>query len=207
MKILALENSGAAASIAVAEDGIITAERRFDAPRGRGAGIFTILEELRPFWSGLDRIALGLGPGSSNGLRVACALAGSFRLALDIPIVGVPSPCLLDVDETDYLAVGDARGGQIHVARVSGRALRGEIRLLPHAELAREVAETGIAVYRTGPLDNAGEVTEARPSAVVLARLAASLEPLGPGPVLPIYLKPPHITQPRDPAPRLASQT
>lgn len=207
MKILALETSGATASIAVAEDGTITAERRFAAPRGRGAGIFTMLEKLRPFWAGLDRIALGLGPGSYNGLRVACALAGSFRLALGIPVVGAPSPCLLDVEDADYLAVGDARGGQIHVARVSGHTLRAEIRLLPHAELAREVAENGIAVYRTGPLAHADEVTEAAPSAAVLARLAPSLAPLGPGPVLPIYLKPPHITQPRDSAPRLASQT
>ena len=207
MKILALETSGAAASIAVAEDGIITAERRFDAPRGRGAGIFLLLEELRPAWTGLDRIALGLGPGSYNGLRVACALAGSFRLALGIPVVGLPSPCLLDVAETDYLVVSDARGGQVGVVRVSGRALHGEMRLLPRAGLEREIADARMPVYRTGLIDSVDEIPEAAPSAAVLARLAPALEPLGPGPVLPIYLKPPHITQPRGAAPRLASQT
>jgi tRNA threonylcarbamoyladenosine biosynthesis protein TsaB len=205
VKVLALETSGAAAGLAVAEDGEVTVHRTFAAPRGRGASLFTALAETRPAWLGLGLVAVGLGPGSYNGLRAACALAGSFRLALGLGVVGLPSPCLLDVEEDDYLAVGDARGGQIHAARVSRGVLQGEIRLVPREDLARLTAEEGVAVYRTGPLEGADNLPEAAPSAAVLARRAAQLEPLGPHAIVPIYLKPPHITPARGTAPRLAS--
>lgn len=205
MKVLALETSGASSGVAVAVDGAVTAQRTFAAPRGRGAEIFTALAELRPAWAGLDRIAIGLGPGSYNGLRVACAIAGSFRLALGIPVVALPSPCLLEVAEKDYLVAGDARGGQIHLSRVAAGRLFGEIRLLPREDWRREAEGAGVAIYRSGPLAGADDLPEAVPSAAVLARLAAEIDPLGPDGLQPIYLKPPHITQPREAAPRLAS--
>ena len=71
MKVLALDTSSAASSVAVAQDGVIVAGRRFEAPRGRGAELFAVLEEMRDAWRGLDRLAIGIGPGSYNGLSVA----------------------------------------------------------------------------------------------------------------------------------------
>ena len=129
MKILALEMSSATASLAVASEGEFIEVHSFEAPRGRGAEIFTLLDEMRPAWTGLGRMAIGLGPGSYNGLRTACALAGSFQMSLGIELVTAPSCCLLDVEDRCYAAIGDARGGRIWKATVADRHLTADISL------------------------------------------------------------------------------
>lgn len=193
MKILAIETSSAAAGAAVAEDGTIVAARSFGAPRGRGAELFTVLEDLRPQWGGLQRLAVGIGPGSYNGLRAACALAGSFQQALGIEVVVLPSPCLLDTDEHEYTACGDARGGRLWVARVRGRALVGNIELVPLENLPDQHGP----LYRVGMIPGLENVPEHTPSASVLAAVAPGLTPCEPAQIAPLYLKPPHITKPR----------
>ncbi|MFZ4484160.1 MAG: tRNA (adenosine(37)-N6)-threonylcarbamoyltransferase complex dimerization subunit type 1 TsaB [Chthoniobacterales bacterium] len=206
MKILALETSTGQDTVAVADDAVIVAERSLSAPRGRGAQLYPLLAELRPWWKGADRLALGLGPGSYNGLRAACALAEAFQLALALEVVTAPSPCLLDVPETNYRVVGDARGGQVFFAEVAGRRLVEPVRLLPRDDFFRETTNDGGApVYRVGRLEGAEELPLAVPSARVLALLAPELSPSSPESIQPIYLKPPHITLSRHDAPRLAS--
>lgn len=198
MKILALDISCAAGSVAVADGGSVTTVRRFEAPRGRGAEVFSVLDELRPAWNGLDRIAVGVGPGSYNGLRAACALAASFRNALGIEAVAAPSPCLLDAKESHYFVAGDARGGMVYVAEVRDRRLLHEIRLVDRAEFPG-LAGGGqqIPFYRVGTIEGADALAEGRPDAAVLALLAPSLQPLERVEPEPIYLKPPRITTPR----------
>lgn len=197
MKILAIENSSAAGGIAVADDGRITEARCFESPRGRGAKIFTLLDEMRPAWQGLDRLAIGIGPGSYNGLRTACALAGSFHLALGIDLVTAPSCCLLGVQESDYAAIGDARGGRFWRAMVRDRRLHGEIALLYPEELSRSCRDDSAPIYRVGPLSGFDHWPEAVPEASVLALIAGDLTPVDPFGLEPLYLKPPHITLPR----------
>ncbi|MEX1045307.1 MAG: tRNA (adenosine(37)-N6)-threonylcarbamoyltransferase complex dimerization subunit type 1 TsaB [Chthoniobacterales bacterium] len=198
MKVLAIETSSAHASVAVAREGELLAVRRFDAPRGRGAELFAVLQELRPHWHDADRLALGLGPGSYNGLRVACAVAGSCQLALGLDLVTAPSPCLLNVPEERYLAIGDARGSRFYVAEVERRTLRGDIALLDEAALAARVAAAPpIPVYRVGSVPGYDHLPDAAPDAAVLARLAPELSPTDPRKLEPLYLKPPHITTPR----------
>lgn len=194
MKILAIEISSPSGSVAIAEGGRVVTEVHFGAPRGRGAEVFAAIEELRPRWEGISRIAVGLGPGSYNGLRAACAIAGSFRMALGVDVVAAPSPCLLEADPPHYFVAGDARGGLAYLAEVRERKLLGEILLRPRAEAgARRTAPT----FRVGPIQGADFLEEARPSAAALALLAPSLEPLRPEEIEPIYLKPPHITEPK----------
>lgn len=197
MKVLAIETSSASASIAVAAEGEIVAARRFDAPRGRGAEVFALLGEMRAAWTGVDRLAIGLGPGSYNGLRVACALAGSVQMALGVALATAPSCCLLDVDEHSYRAIGDARGGRIWFATVEGRRLAAEIELLPPDECLRRTSASAAPVYRVGEISGFGHLPVAVPDAAVLALLAPDLPPADPARLEPIYLKPPHITAPR----------
>lgn len=197
MKVLALDTSSAAASVAVAQDGEIVAVRRFEAPRGRGAELFALLEEMRDAWRGLDRLAVGVGPGSYNGLRVACAVAGSFQLALGCDVVVAPSVCLLPVEDDHYFATGDARGARVYWAEVRQRQLVGAVALLDAGELANKLAHPAQPVYRVGDLPAADSPPAASPDATVLARLAPQLTPCRPAEIAPIYLKPPHITQPR----------
>ena len=197
MKILALDTSSAQASVAVAQDGAIVAASRFDAPRGRGAELFGVLEDLRDSWRGLDRLAVGIGPGSYNGLRVACAVAGSFQLALGCEVVVAPSVCLLGIEEEHYFATGDARGARFYWAEVRQRRLVGEIALLDGGAFAAHLRQCKQPVYRIGPVTGAEALPAAAPDAGVLARLAPELPPCPPAEIVPIYLKPPHITQPR----------
>ena len=201
MKILALETSSAASSVAIARDGELLAVRRFSAPRGRGAEVFAIIEDMRETWKGLDRLAIGLGPGSYNGLRVACALAGSFQMALGLELVAAPSCCLLNVTVNDYHAVGDARGGRVWLAKVSGRRLAGEIELLPPDECLLRLVDLTPPTYRIGDVRGFEQLPAASPDAAVLASLAPDLPLADPAQLEPIYLKPPHITAPRSERP------
>ena len=201
MKILAIETSSATSSIAVAENGQIMDVRRFVAPRGRGAEIFTLLEEMRPAWSGMERMAIGVGPGSYNGLRTACTLAGSFQMTLGIEIVTSPSCCLLDVEESDYIALGDARGGRIWVASIRSRRLQGEMSLLTCAEAGDFVRNASLTAYAVGTVQGFEHLPPATPDAAVLANLAPALPTADPAKIEPLYLKPPHITAPREARP------
>ena len=197
MKALALDTSSATASVAVAQDGAIVAARRFEARRGRGAELFAVLEEMRDAWRGLDRLAVGIGPGSYNGLRVACAVAGSFQSALGCEVVTAPSVCLLAVDDEHYFATGDARGARAYWAEIRGRQLVGPIALLDTTELTQKLGQITQPVYRVGALPAADSLPSSSPDAKVLACLAPQLAPSSPAEIAPIYLKPPHITQPR----------
>jgi tRNA threonylcarbamoyl adenosine modification protein YeaZ len=197
VKVLAIETSSASASISVAADGEIVAVRRFDTPRGRGAEVFTLLDEMRAAWSGIDRLAIGLGPGSYNGLRVACALAGSVQMALGVELATAPSCCLLNVDEHNYRAIGDARGGRVWFATVKDRRLAAEIELLPPDECLRRISASAAPVYRVGEISGFEHLPVAVPDASVLALLAPDLPPADAARIEPIYLKPPHITAPR----------
>lgn len=197
MKILALDLSTAEGSVAIAAENKILFSRKLITPRGRGAEIFSALEECRSAWDGVTRIAIGIGPGSYNGLRTSCALAESFRHALNIEVVAVHSPCLLPVRETEYIAVGDARGGMVYWAVVKNHQISQKIHLLTYDDFHRSVASAPSSIYRVGTIPHAEKLPLATPDAAVLAQLASSLKPLPPAPITPLYLKPPHITTPR----------
>ena len=141
MKILALDVSSALGSVAVSADGRTVGVERFVCERGRGAGVFAALAKLRDAWRDADVIAVGVGPGSYNGLRTACALASSMQMATDARLCSAPSPCLLDIDEEHFFVFGDARGGRAYRAEVRGRKLRGEISLLDYSA-ATDAAKT-----------------------------------------------------------------
>lgn len=195
MKVLAIDLSSARGSVAVADDGQLLCAERFACERGRGANVFAALVRMRDAWRNADTIAVGVGPGSYNGLRAACALATSMQMATEARLCAAPSPCLLDVEEDRFLVFGDARGGRAYRAEVRKRKLWGEIALLDHAEAA-EAAKSISEAYRIGPLACLEHLQEVYPDASVLAKLAPELPSLPPAEFAPIYLKPPHITLP-----------
>ena len=197
MKILAIELSSSRGSVAVAKGETIAGQKHFACERGRGAGVFAALEELRVLWHGADIVAVGIGPGSYNGLRAACALATSMQMATGARLCASPSPCLLAVGDAHYVAYGDARGGRAYRAEVRERKICGEISLISHAEAMARAEKELVPSYRTGPLAGLEQLPEAHPDAAVLALLARKIPAWGPGALTPIYLKPPHITLPR----------
>ena len=72
--------------------------------------------------SDLSYIAVGIGPGSYTGIRVAVAFAKALSFALSIPLVGVSSLqlfCPLNDHEGPFFSVVDARIGGVYLAKGS----------------------------------------------------------------------------------------
>jgi tRNA threonylcarbamoyladenosine biosynthesis protein TsaB len=68
----------------------------------------------------LDGIAIGAGPGSFTGLRIACSVAQGLAFGADIPVVGVSTLLAMAMAEASgahrVIAALDARMGEIYHA-------------------------------------------------------------------------------------------
>src|SRR5688572_6886733 len=95
VRVLAIETSGPRGSVALLEDERLIIELEHDQPNAHAERILPLVERALASAgfdrTSLDRLAVGVGPGSFTGLRVGIALAEGLALGLGIPIVGVPS--------------------------------------------------------------------------------------------------------------------
>lgn len=95
MKILGLDSSGLVAGVAVVEDGILLAEYTTDYKKTHSQTLLPMLEELTRMieldLNTVDAIAIASGPGSFTGLRIGSATAKGLGLALNKPLVEVPT--------------------------------------------------------------------------------------------------------------------
>lgn len=93
MKILALEFSSEQRSVAVVEDGATLGEARERG--GKHTEAFRLIEHAlaaaRVEREQIDCIAVGLGPGSYMGIRIAIAIAQGWQLARGVKTAGVRS--------------------------------------------------------------------------------------------------------------------
>jgi tRNA threonylcarbamoyl adenosine modification protein YeaZ len=195
--VLAFDCSTARGSVAVVENGVTFFAEAFDSPRGRGGDLFPALDRALRSVGSVDRVAVGIGPGSYNGLRTAIAAAEGLHIATGAERVGLVSPRALDCAEREYFALGDARGGVLWVARIVDGEVAEDFELLPTPELlARLEARPAVPRFSAAPPDGIPNVGLAAPSAEGLARLAAT-GPAATRAIEPLYLKPAHITQPR----------
>ncbi len=122
MKILALDSSGLVATIAVMEDDIMVAEYTTCYKKTHSQTLLPMLDEVKKMieldLSTLDAIAVTKGPGSFTGLRIGCATAKGLGLALECPLIPIPT-----VDALAYNMYGssalicplmDARRNQVY---------------------------------------------------------------------------------------------
>ncbi len=95
MKILALDSSGMAASVAVVEDENMLAEYTVNYKKTHSQTLLPMLDAavqmVQLKLDTIDAIAVAFGPGSFTGLRIGSATAKGLGLALDKPIIGVPT--------------------------------------------------------------------------------------------------------------------
>ena len=95
MKILALDSSGLTASVAVVEDENLMGEYTMNYKKTHSQTLLPMLDELAKMieldLQSIDAIAVAGGPGSFTGLRIGSATAKGLGLALDKPIVHVPT--------------------------------------------------------------------------------------------------------------------
>lgn len=170
MKLIALDSSGQVASVAVTEDDILRAEYTVDYKKTHSQTLLPMLSEICTMigldLKEVDAIAVAAGPGSFTGLRIGSATAKGIALALEKPIIEVPT--LAGMAYNLFAAEGlicpimDARRNQVYngLYRFRGREMEtvADQRALSVAELAEELnarADSrvillgdGVAVYR-----------------------------------------------------------
>ncbi len=140
MIVLGFDTSTSASAVALRLADGRTTQARDDPPAGAHPGHATRLLQMSHellaaagvTWSGLDRIAVGVGPGTFTGLRVGVATARGLAQSLSAELVGVSSLRALaaaalagerresesaqPLERESLLAVIDARRGEVFAA-------------------------------------------------------------------------------------------
>jgi tRNA threonylcarbamoyladenosine biosynthesis protein TsaB len=145
VRILAFDTASRATAVALAAPGGVW-ERRDDPPSGERPGhatrllplISTVMSEAGLEWPEIDRIAVGLGPGTFTGLRIGVATAKALSQASGAALVGVSTlqALALAAPETEHdavLGVLDARRGEVYAGAWSPRDVPGPALLTPRA--------------------------------------------------------------------------
>ena len=95
MKLLVLDSSGLVASVALIEDDQLIAEYTTGNKLTHSQTLLPMLDEVIKRTSfeieDIDAVAVAKGPGSFTGLRIGAATAKGLGLALDKPIIPVPT--------------------------------------------------------------------------------------------------------------------
>ncbi len=189
--ILALDGATSRVSVALLDGDVVVREVSAESPRGRSGGLYGLLEEVLREGGGIERVVVGTGPGSYNGIRSALAVAWGVAEARGVPLAGVSS--LLGLAEGGYVAVGDARRGQYYFAVVRDGGFVREPVLLGREEVLAGVADVkGWPVLVPGPVEFLPEGVVAWPQAVLLGRLGRRV-PDAEGVPEPLYLKAAYI--------------
>ncbi len=95
MKLLAIESSGLVASAAIATETALLAEYTVNFKKTHSQTLLPMVEEIVSMLGielkEIDAIAVSAGPGSFTGLRIGSATAKGLGLALNKPIIPVPT--------------------------------------------------------------------------------------------------------------------
>ncbi|MCC8136886.1 MAG: tRNA (adenosine(37)-N6)-threonylcarbamoyltransferase complex dimerization subunit type 1 TsaB [Clostridiales bacterium] len=155
MKILALDSSGLVASVAVAEDDVLLAEYTVNYKKTHSQTLLPMLDEVAKMieldLKSVDAIAVAGGPGSFTGLRIGSATAKGLGLALDKPLISVPT-----VDALAWNLYGcpdnicpmmDARRSQVYTGVYT---FDGDEFITKHAQEPMDVADLAAALNELG---------------------------------------------------------
>ena len=95
MKILALDSSGLVASVAVAQDDNLIGEYTVNYKKTHSQTLLPMLDAVAKMieldLKTVDAIAVAKGPGSFTGLRICSSTAKGLGLALDVPLIEIPT--------------------------------------------------------------------------------------------------------------------
>ncbi len=204
--ILAVDTAGAWASVALFRGRDRLAASAREAMHGQAEFLVpmigTVLDEAGMAAAGIDRIAVGIGPGSFTGLRVAIAAAKGLSLALGKPICGISNfqasaASAGGAGDLPFLVILDSRREDPYAAWLSpDLGFRQPPAAMGWAEIAAEAESAGAAILTgdgapswPGPLPACLHPRLARADAASIARLAA--DPAFRQMAAPAYLRPP----------------
>lgn len=174
MRILAFDTATPATSVALALPDGRTLSRRHDPGPGERPGhqslllalAVELLDEAGSGFAELERIAVGVGPGTFTGLRIGVATARALAQANATPLVGVSSLHALAVQAADadraegsgqddvLLAVLDARRGEAFAAAWQAESVADPVAapLLAPAALTPAALVEAVAALPRAPL-------------------------------------------------------
>lgn len=95
MKLLALDSSGLVASVAVVEDDNLIGEYTVNYKKTHSQTLLPMLDTIARMidldLETVDAIAIAKGPGSFTGLRIGSATAKGLGMALNKPLIEIPT--------------------------------------------------------------------------------------------------------------------
>jgi tRNA threonylcarbamoyladenosine biosynthesis protein TsaB len=217
MRVLALETSTLAGSVALCEDGRVVGLSLLDVALTHSerlmAMIHRLLDDCRSSVDRIDGLAVSIGPGSFTGLRVGAATAKGLALALGVRIAPVPTLDALAANlpfaDAPVCPILDARKREVYIAHYrwdgAGMARQSEyMALAPRA--AAEGVPAGAIVLGDGVPACRPHLAAAHrawveappaqsvPSAAVLGQIGAAMLAAGQGvdgdALQPLYLRP-----------------
>lgn len=213
MITLALEMSSARNDIAILRGATIVARRAWNAREFHHTRLFDLLPELFAeadvTAAHIELFAVGRGPGSFSGLRIALTAAQALAMPGGQPVIAVSSGEALareiaGTTEAEKIAViGDARRDTIWLGVFDGQtgtpAQPAPWKVLPLPELATALP-AGVKIVSPDwqrlasrwPKNLAAPTADLHPSAELVARLALerNIRGLASDPLVPIYLHP-----------------
>jgi tRNA threonylcarbamoyladenosine biosynthesis protein TsaB len=224
MTILTLDGSGPYAVVVLSDErGEVLSSVVFEASRTLSTRLFSQIEAILST-AGLEKkdlsaLAVGTGPGSFTGVRIALTTFRTMAQASGLPLVGVSTldayaePFLSLSFERPVVAVLNSRRNEVYLrvyrnGYVEGDAMAVSVDIARQTLAGLALSSGGVVVC--GRTDALGEPTGAMridqrfPSPDGLARLAARRLNSGDADsslaLLPEYIVAPIITTPRDPS-------
>ena len=162
MKILGIDSSGNVAGVAIVTDGVTTGEYTINHKKTHSETLLPMVDELLRMTETdlktIDAIACASGPGSFTGLRIGAATVKGLCLAIDKPVIAVPTLTGLAYGLSGATSLAcplmDARRNQTYTALydVSGtypEAVKEDC-VVGIEEIIEAINETGKAVIFTG---------------------------------------------------------
>ena len=199
MKILGLELSSGQGSIAWLEPDREPFVCSFANNRKHSGSFFGNLQCCSREFGAPDVIAVGIGPGSYAGVRIAIATALGLRASSSAKLAGIPSLCAIETAARDYCVIGDARRESFFFGRVRDGSLTEGPLLYSRGELEMKIMELSVPLFASEALPQFPRAALAYPSARRLAEIArGQASKIADTQLLePIYLREPHITVPK----------
>lgn len=122
MKILAIDSSGLVASVAIVTENELIGEYTINYKKTHSQTLLPMLDAVVKMveldLKDIDAIAVAMGPGSFTGLRIGSSTAKGLGLALNKPIIEIPTVDGLayNVGATDYIIcpLMDAKRNQVY---------------------------------------------------------------------------------------------
>ena len=134
MKVLAIDSSGLTATVAIVDEMQTIAEYTVNYKKTHSQTLLPMISEIVKMvelnLKEIDAVAVAGGPGSFTGLRIGSATAKGLGLALEKPVISVPTVDALAYNVYGYsdiiCPIMDARRNQVYTGMYTFSKKAGE---------------------------------------------------------------------------------